>query len=97
MNTIETQTPVATKLTPYQNKLRLNRKYYHQKYESNKDGFRDREIQRNGERVKAKYANDPDYKARVIQQAKDRYWRLKAEKEQQEIEERLAYLRLART
>jgi hypothetical protein len=64
---------------------------------SNKDGFRDKEIQRNGERVKNKYANDPAYRDRVIQQAKDRYWKLKAEKEQREIEERLAYLRLART
>jgi hypothetical protein len=76
------ETPVAPKLTPYQNKLRLNRKYYKAKYDSNKDGFRDAEIERNSQRVKAKYASDPEYRERVKQQALDRYYRLKAQSSQ---------------
>ena len=84
MNTPETtqDIPVTQKLTSYQNKLRLNRKYYKEKYDSNKDGFRDREIERNSTRVLNKYHNDPQYKERVKQQALARYYRLKAEKEQ---------------
>jgi hypothetical protein len=54
------------------------------------------ELDRNSTRVKAKYANDPAYRERVIQQAKDRYIRLKAEKEQKEIEEGLKFLQLAK-
>lgn len=69
------------KLTGYANKLRLNRKYYHQKYE-NDPNFREKEIQRNKERVLEKYANDPEYRERVKQQALDRYYRIKAQKAQ---------------
>ena len=77
MNTPETtQTP--QKLTSYQNKLRLNRKYYHRKYE-NDPQFCQPEIDRNSERILKKYHNDPEYRERVKQQALDRYYRLKAQ------------------
>jgi hypothetical protein len=77
MNTPETtQTP--QKLTSYQNKLRLNRKYYHRKYENDPE-FRQAEIDRNSERVLKKYHEDPEYRERVKQQALARYYRLKAQ------------------
>lgn len=77
MNTPET-TQTHQKLTSYQNKLRLNRKYYHRKYE-NDPQFRQAEIDRNSERVLKKYHEDPEYRERVKQQALDRYYRLKAQ------------------
>jgi hypothetical protein len=80
MNTQSTDqtTPVSQKLTSYQNKLRLNRKYYHRKYE-NDPQFRQAEIDRNSERVLKKYHEDPEYRERVKQQALARYYRLKAQ------------------
>jgi hypothetical protein len=75
-------TQVTPKLTSYQNKLRLNRKYYSHKYKNNVNGFRDKEIKRNSERIKSKYANDPSYREQVKQRSLDRYYRLKAQKSQ---------------
>jgi hypothetical protein len=72
------ETPVTQKLTSYQNKLRLNRKYYHRKYENDPE-FRQKEIERNSERVLYKYNNDPEYRERVKQQALARYYRLKVQ------------------
>ena len=67
------------KLTGYANKLRLNRGYYHKKYENNPE-FREKEIQRNKERVLDRYANDPEYRQKMIDNAKARYQRLRAQK-----------------
>ena len=75
---METLTPVAPKLTPYQNKLRLNRKYYHHKYD-NDPTFREQEIERNKIRVKSRYESDPEYRQKMIDNAKARYYRLKAQ------------------
>jgi len=75
---MNTQENTQTKLTPYQNKLRLNRKYYQQKYDGNINGFRDKEIERNSARVKKAYHENPDVRERMKRQALDRYYRLKA-------------------
>ena len=74
-------TQEAPKLTSYQNKLRLNRKYYHQKY-NNDPEFKAKEIQRNCERVRKAYHKNPEIKEKMKQRASDRYYRLKAQKEQ---------------
>jgi hypothetical protein len=74
----------TTTLTPYQNKLRLNRKYYQKKYNDNVNGFREKEIERSGIRVKNRYATDPEYRQMVIDAAKSRYHRLKSERQSQD-------------
>jgi hypothetical protein len=89
MNLIETPTPT---LTPKQKKQIANKKYYHKRYATDPE-FRQKELDRNSTRVLHKYANDPEYKERVKKQALDRYYRLKAEKEKKEIEERMLQLK----
>jgi hypothetical protein len=84
MNIEEAQT---TRLTPYQNRLKLNRKYYQAKYDGNINGFRDREIQRNKERVKKAYHENPEVRQRMRDNALARYYRLKSEKEAQNTQE----------
>ena len=81
MNTPETTTQVTPKLTSYQNKLRLNKIYYHKRYDNDAE-FRQKEIDRNSERVKKAYKEDPEVRERMKKQALDRYYRLKALKEQ---------------
>jgi hypothetical protein len=74
MNIEEAQT---TRLTQYQNKLQLNRKYYQQRYHDNINGFRDKEIERNKTRVLKAYHENPEVRERMKKQALDRYYKMK--------------------
>lgn len=81
----------ARPLTSREKKNICNRRYYMKKYTTDPE-FRQKELDRNSTRVLHKYATDPEYKERVKKTALDRYYRLKAEKEQREREERLQEL-----
>lgn len=81
----------AQPLTAREKKNICNRRYYKKRYTTDPE-FRQKELDRNSTRVLHKYASDPEYKERVKKTALDRYYRLKAEKEQREIEERLQQL-----
>ena len=64
----------------YREKIERNLVYYHKRYLED-DEFRQREIDRNRNRIKAEYKNDPAVRERMIKTASDYYYRKKAEKQ----------------
>ena len=64
----------------YQNKLRLNRIYHKNRYDTD-IAYRQREIERNAQRIKQAYHTDPEVRERMKKNALERYYRIKAENE----------------
>ena len=63
----------------YNTKLASNLRYYHKRYELDKS-FRDAEIERNRKRITEEYKTDPEFRQRMLNNAKAYYYKKKAEK-----------------
>ena len=80
MSTMATTINPTPELTSYQKKLQCNLRYYHKRYLQD-DELRNKEIQRNCNRIREKYNSDPEFRQKMIDNTKASYQRLKAAKE----------------
>jgi hypothetical protein len=82
MDVPNTVTEIPYKETSaYQKKRAYDREWLKNKYHTD-EAFRQSELQRSSIRIKQLYSSDPDYRERMKRNALDRYYRLKATKEQ---------------
>jgi hypothetical protein len=65
----------------YQKKRAYDREWLRNKYHTNEE-FRQSELQRSSNRIRQLYSTNPEYKEKMKRNALDRYYRLKAAKEQ---------------